>query len=141
MRIKTRLSKIDAKIRNMLDNITRANRDSIDTRVGELTIERQRLERKLETLQQLARSQIECRELIAETSTFVDSLGQSLTQGPLERRQAVIRRCLDHIVIDRDKGELRITLRTLPAASGGAQLAAATQTVLVSLDASPPGLK
>ena len=41
---------IDKKVRNMLDNLTAATRAVIDTRIGELTLERQRLEAKLASL-------------------------------------------------------------------------------------------
>ena len=132
VKIRSRLRTIERKVRNMLDNITAANRELIDTRVGELSLERERLERKLESLAHLVLSQEEGEELRAEVIRFVAALERSLTEGPLDRRQAAIRRCVDQIVIDRDSRAVRISLRRLPIAPGGSS-AAATEEITVEL--------
>ena len=136
--IKSRLRTIDKKIRAMLDNITKTNRDLIDTRIGELSLERERLESKLESLAHLALSQEEQEQIIAETSRFIASLPSSLTERPLDDRQAAIRRCVDGIVVDRTDGTLRIELRTVPTVAGGS-LAPSTETVLVGLNGHTSG--
>ena len=136
-RIKSRLRTIDKKIRNMLDNITATNRELIDTRIGELSPERERLEAKLESLAHLAFSRDEQDEAIAETRRFVASLPSLLTERPLEDRRAAIRRCVDRIVVDRANHTLTIELRRVPAVAGGS-LAPDTEKVLVALNGAWP---
>ncbi len=136
-RMKSRLRTIDKKLRNMLDNITAANRDLVDTRIGELSLERERLESKLESLANLTFSQKEQEEIIAETSRFIGALPSLLTGGPLEDHQAAIRRCVEQIVVDRANSTLKIELRKVPTIAGGA-LAPATDRVLVRLNGARP---
>ena len=131
--IKSRLRTIDKKIRTMLDNITNTNRDLIDTRIGELSLERERLESKLESLAHLALSQEEQEQIIAETSRFIASLPSSLTKSPVDDRQAAIRRCVDGIVVDRTRGTATIEVRRVPTVAGGS-LAPSTEKVLVGLN-------
>ncbi len=109
----------------MIDNITATNRELIDDRVGELTLERERLEQKLESLTHLLLTKEESEEIIAETARFVAALKSSLTDGPLDQRQGAIRRCVEQIVVNRNEGLCRITLRRIPT-TAGESLAAAT---------------
>ena len=136
-RMKSRLRTIDKKLRNMLDNITAANRDLVDTRIGELSLERERLESKLESLANLTFSQKEQEEIIAETSRFIGALPSLLTGEPLEDHQAAIRRCVEQIVVDRANSTLKIELRKVPTIAGGS-LAPATDRVLVRLNGACP---
>ncbi len=136
-RMKSRLRTIDKKLRNMLDNITAANRDLVDTRIGELSLERDRLESKLESLANLTFSQKEQEEIIAETSRFIGALPSLLTGGPLEDHQAAIRRCVEQIVVDRANSAVKIELRKVPTIAGGS-LAPATDRVLVRLNGARP---
>ncbi len=125
VRFKARLRAIDKKVRTMIDNITATNRELIDDRVGELTLDRERLEQKLESLTHLLLSKEESEEIIAETARFVAALKSSLTDGPLDQRQGAIRRCVERIVVNRNEGQCRITLRRIPT-TAGESLAAAT---------------
>ncbi len=125
VRFKTRLRAIDKKVRTMIDNITATNRELIDDRVGELTLERERLEQKLESLTHLLLSKEESEEIIAETARFVAALKSSLMNEPLDQRQGAIRRCVEQIVVSHNEGQCRITLRRIPT-TAGESLAAAT---------------
>ncbi len=60
-----------------------------------------------------------------------------LTDGPLEDRQAAIRRCVDRIVVDRTNRTLTIELRRVPTVAGGS-LAPDTEKVLVALNGACP---
>ena len=121
----------------MIDNITATNRELIDDRVGELTLERERLEQKLESLTHLLLSKEESEEIIAETARFVAALKSSLTNEPLDQRQGAIRRCVEQIVVNRNEGQCRITLRRIPTIAGES-LAAATAERLARF---PPAKK
>ncbi|MCH7545267.1 MAG: recombinase family protein [Planctomycetes bacterium] len=128
--IKSQVRKIDRKVRNLLDNITARNKNLADVRLSELTQEREQLEDQLESLENLAITEEECQELITETAGFIASLRISLSDNPLDRRQAAIRRCVDGIVIDLDRNELRLSLRKLPMIFGGS-LTTLTETITI----------
>ncbi len=130
VRFKARLRAIDKKVRTMIDNITATNRELIDDRVGELTLERERLEQKLESLTHLLLSKEESEEIIAETARFVAALKSSLTDGPLDQRQGAIRRCVEQIVVNRNEGQCRITLRRIPTTAGESLAAATAERVV-----------
>lgn len=66
-----------------------------------------------------------------ETERFVVALKSPLTDGPLDQRQAAVRRCVEQIVVSRNEGQCKITFRKIPTIAGES-LAAATdeRTVL-----------
>ena len=119
----------------MLDNITATNQDLIDTRVGELTLERERLEAKLESLVHLTFSDDEVDEVIEETKRFAASLRSLLREGSLEDQQTAARRCVVGIVVDRNNDSLGMELRRVPTV-GGTSLGPETDRVIVVLDGS-----
>ncbi len=141
-KLESRLKRIDTTTRNLLDNITKANRQLVDRRLEELNKERERLETQIESLERLALTEAEVHDLVAETARFVACLEPSLREGPLDQRQAVVRRCVDQIVIDREKHEAKIEVRVLPSIVGG-PVAAVTEAVAVKLPevrrGRPPG--
>ena len=114
-----------------------ANRELIDDRVGELTLERERLEQKLESLTHLLLSKEESEEIIVETARFVAALKSSLTDGPLDQRQAAIRRCVEQIVVNRKEGQCKTTFRKIPIIVDGS-LVVATQDVETQLQCAEP---
>ncbi len=99
--------------------------------------ERERLEQKLESLTHLLLSKEESEDIIAETARFVAALKSSLTDGPLDQRQAAIRRCVEQIVVSRNEGRCRITFRKIPMIVGGS-LVVATQDVEAQLQCAGP---
>ena len=116
------------------------NRELIDDRVGELTLEHERLEQKLESLTHLLLSKEEREEIIAETARFVAALRSSLTDGPLDQRQGAIRRCVEQIVVNRNEGHCRVTLRRIPTIAGESLAAAIDERVVqfgATVDGSP----
>ena len=141
-KLESRLKRIDTTTRNLLDNITTTNRQLVDQRLEELNKERERLETQIESLERLALTEAEVHDLAAETARFVACLEPSLREGPLDQRQAAVRRCINQIVIDREKHEAKIEVRVLPASVGG-PVGAATETVDVKLPevrrGRPPG--
>ncbi len=84
----------------------------------------------------MALTEAEVHDLATETARFVACLEPSLRDGPLDQRQAAVRRCIDQIVIDREKHEAKLEVRVLPAIVGG-PVGAATETVVVGL----PGVR
>ncbi len=95
-----------------------------------MTLKRDRLEQKLESLTNLLLSKEEREEIIVETARFVAVLKSSLTNGPLDQRQAAIRRCVEQIVVNRNEVLCKITFRKIPTITGES-LAAATEEKLI----------
>ncbi len=127
-RLKSRIRKIDRRVRDLLDNISEANRAMANARLSELADEREQLDEQLESLEHLAITEEENQEMVAEMIGFMASLRSSLIDGQLDRRQTIIRRCIDGITVDLDSQQLRLTIRRLPTINGGS-VTAATETV------------
>lgn len=124
-------------IANLLDNITSVNRALVDARIVELTREQDRLEERLSAIDHMTLSQRHRLEVEEELKAFLNDLQRILPADdaatvppPPDVRQAAIRRCIDHIVIDHIKQEARVTTRQVPVldASLGRE---ATETITV----------
>ncbi len=126
-----RLSRLDGTTRNLLDNITAANRDLVDQRLAELDEKRKHLEAELEFLEHHALTEAEVAETVRQTARFAASLGSTLQQGPLAERQAAVRRCVKRIVIAAEERRLRIDLHVLPSGLAG-PAPGSTETVTVT---------
>ena len=83
-----RLSRLDRTTRNLLDNITAANRELVDRRLAELDEKRKHLEAELESLEHNALTEAEVAETVRQTARFAASLGSTLGKGrsPSARR-------------------------------------------------------
>ncbi len=132
-RLLSRIKRVDKTTRNLLDNITDTNRKLVDQRLKELTKDREQIEATIESLEYQAISEIELTELVSETVEFINSLELSLCKGPLDERQATIRRCVDEILIDRDELEAKISLHVLPTIAVGFKKSAMTEQITVDL--------
>ena len=126
-----RLSRLDRTTRNLLDNITAANRELVDRRLAELDEKRKHLEAELESLEHNALTEAEVAETVRQTARFAASLGSTLRQGPLAERQAAERRCVKRIAVDADDRRLRIDLHILPGGLDGPG-PGSTETVTVT---------
>lgn len=65
-----RLSRLDGTTRNLLDNITAANRDLVDRRLAELAEKCKHLEAELESLEHHALTKAEVAETVRQTARF-----------------------------------------------------------------------
>lgn len=118
-KLRQRLADIDQTVRNLLDNITAANRELVDQRLLELAGERRAVEEKIDSMRGLALTAAQTRELVDHTARFIAGLKDALSSAPLDQRQAAIRRCVDDIQIDHAHGELDLVIRKLPLVAGG----------------------
>jgi len=137
--LRKRIRDIDRTMRAMLDNLTKTNRDLVDTRIEELTKEREPLEAKLDSLKHLVMGEEERRDMIGQSAKFISGLKQALIETPLDERQATIRRCIDDITINFEQQNVRIAIRKLPAITGGCRGPAAgeVESINVALSVSP----
>jgi DNA invertase Pin-like site-specific DNA recombinase len=112
--VESELGGLEATIRNLLDNITPANRAMVDRRLGELAFERRGLEHRVEGLDTLAVAHACADAAVSETAAFLQRLPDLLRSDDPEERQAAIRRCVEGVVIDRDAGRAVVAVRRVP---------------------------
>lgn len=112
------LDKVETSIGNLLDNITAANRESVDRRLAQLNKERERLVEKTESLQRLTLSQGELKSIVDDVGKLLRTLGPTLREGDLGERQAAMRRCVKEIVVDRTRRKALLSMRLLPTVVG-----------------------
>lgn len=112
------LDRVETSIGNLLDNITAANRESVDRRLAQLNKERERLVEKSESLQRLTLSQGELKSIVEDVGRLLRTLEPTLREGDLGERQAAMRRCVKEIVVDRTRRKAVLSMRVLPTVVG-----------------------
>jgi len=92
-------------MRNLLDNLTAANRVLVDQRLVELSSEREALQQRADTLERMVLSQAELDQTVREARRFLADLPATLATDGQDLRQAALRRCVSPItVILRESG-------------------------------------
>lgn len=115
------MAKLEATSRRLLDNITPGNRESVERRLSEIDQERTALTAQVDSLDRLALSKAEIRDLIDETAAFIARLEPTLREGPLHERQTSMRKCVQAIELDKSRGVIHINVRPLPMPVQAAQ--------------------
>ncbi len=100
----------------MLDNITADNREFVDSRLQELSAQRQQLAARLEELERLSGSQQDICAAANEAGEFLGSLALTFERGYPQDKLCAMRQCIHKIVIDKPGGSMRLAIRELPAA-------------------------
>ncbi|MCI0364737.1 MAG: hypothetical protein L0219_12720 [Phycisphaerales bacterium] len=93
-RVEQDRQKIESTIANLLDNITRANRDLADQRLAELRREREELQMRASELERLAAQHEHVDAIVHEASKFLSSLEFTLRHGMPEERKTTLRQCI-----------------------------------------------
>ena len=127
-RAQREFSKIQTTINNLLDNITSANREFVDQRLGELRQQKYQLEARLEELDQLSLSQIEINSIISDSMKFIAGLEFILREGFPQDKLVSLRQCVKKISINKPAGDVKIAIYLVP--TGNMQV---TQEFKVSL--------
>lgn len=112
------LARIDGAIRTLLDNLTARNREHVDRRIAALEAGRQEAQDRVERIARQALDERETRRVAESAAEFLATLPHRLTNGPLERRVAAVRRCVRRVVVDSEKRTADIEMWTVPAESG-----------------------
>lgn len=99
-RVREALSRVESTVPRLLDNIPPATREAVEGR--------------LEELERVARSKAEVRALADETGLFAATLGPTLRSGPLEGRQAALRRCVEGVELDHAARSAVVRVRAVP---------------------------
>lgn len=127
-----RLRKLEAKVRNLLDNITTRNRELVDRRLEELDRERESIERRIEAIDQQAMSAADVDEIAAETAEFLKTLNHTLGNGDPDERKAALRRCVHQIVIRAESGAANVMVHPIPT-GGSSHYDDAAQELRINL--------
>jgi hypothetical protein len=112
-RVRRDLARIDDKVRRVLDGATPVTQAAVERRYQELEAERAQLTARLESLERLAVSRAEIRDLTEETAGFLARLEAALREGPLHERQGALRRCVVGVEFD-GRGTLTAEVRVVP---------------------------
>jgi len=113
-RAESELERAGGIINNLLDNITETNREYVDTRLNELTQQKQQLEARIEELDRLSLSQAEVETIAADAMQFLSGLEYTLHQGLPQEKLVALRRCIEKIEINKPSGIVRLTVRSVP---------------------------
>ncbi len=101
-------------IDNLLDNITRTNREHVDKRLNELNKQRQQLETRLEELKRLNMSQDEIKALVNDAIQFISGLEFTLTQDLPQEKLVALRQSIEKIHINKPVNDIKILIREVP---------------------------
>ncbi len=114
-RAQRELNKINKTINNLLDNITSANREFVDQRLGELKQQKYQLEARLEELDRLSLSRDEINSIVSDSMKFLAGLEFVLQQGLPQEKLVALRQCIEKISINKPAGTVKMTVRSVPA--------------------------
>ncbi len=130
-RVQEETKRIGGIIDNLLDNITETNRDFVDTRLRQLTAQRQQLESRLEELDRLSLSQDEIKAIVTNSMKFLASLAFTLREGLPQEKLVALRQCIDRIHNNKPASKIKLAFRFIPSAS-----LAGSATISRDMDAS-----
>jgi hypothetical protein len=114
-RAHSELKNIDKTINNLLDNITSANRQFVDRRLGELQQEKLKLEFRLEELDRLSLSRDEINGIVSDSMKFLAGLEFVLREGVPQEKLVALRQCIEKISIDKPAGQIKLAIYLVPA--------------------------
>lgn len=110
-------------IRNLMLAIERgAGLESLLERLEELEREGKMLAARQQALQAESRTQISMAEASSQVAEFVLNFDREFEKAPIQERKLLIQRCIEEIVVDRDKNIARFHVRRIPAVMPQIQL-------------------
>ncbi len=113
-RAQRELDKISKTINNLLDNITSANREFVDQRLGELRQQKHQLEARLEELDRLSLSRDEINSIVSDSMKFLAGLEFVLREGVPQEKLVALRQCVEKISVDKPKGRITLAIYLVP---------------------------
>ncbi|TKJ33057.1 MAG: hypothetical protein CEE38_21500 [Planctomycetes bacterium B3_Pla] len=113
-RAQRKLDKISKTINNLLDNITSANREFVDRRLGELKQQKHQLEARLEELDQLSLSRDEINSIVSDSMRFLAGLEFVLREGVPQEKLVALRQCVEKISVDKPNGKITLAIYLVP---------------------------
>jgi len=113
-RAQRELSTISKTISNLLDNITSANREFVDQRLGELKKQKHQLQTRLEELDRLSLSRDEINNIVSDSMKFLAGLEFVLGEGVPQEKLVALRQCIENISVDRPNGRITLAIYLVP---------------------------
>lgn len=92
---------IGKTIKNLLDNITPANREPTDRRLLELAEQWQQLEGRLGELDRLSFTQTQISAIVSDAQEFMSGPESTLRQGLPQEKSCALRQCIERVSIDK----------------------------------------
>jgi hypothetical protein len=105
---------IDKTVNNLLDNITSANREFVDRRLGELQQHKLQLEARLEELDRLSLSRDEINSIVSDSMKFLAGLEFVLGEGLPQEKLVALRQCIREITVDKPSGRIALAIFLVP---------------------------
>jgi DNA invertase Pin-like site-specific DNA recombinase len=121
-RLDAQTRQIETKIANLLDHVTAANRDLVDERLELLRRDRAGFDARREELALLASRQTAVQDQVRELARFLDGLEFTLRHGLNVEQMAALRRCVEHVTVDRQAGTGTVSLRSLVQGGSGGRI-------------------
>jgi hypothetical protein len=118
-RARSQLASLDTTARRLLDNITAGTQALVEKRLREIESERAALRTKAESLERLSLSKSEVRSTTDEVHRFIRGLNAALRSGPLEHRQATIRRSVETVRYEHAQRRAFLRVRSVPLLGTG----------------------
>jgi hypothetical protein len=113
-RAQRQLNKIEKTVNNLLDNITSANREFVDRRLGELQQDKHQLETRLEELDRLSLSRDEINSIVSDSMKFLAGIEFVLRKGVPQEKLVAMRQCIEKISIDKPAGQIKLAVYLVP---------------------------
>ena len=113
-RAQRELNKISKAINNLLDNITSANREFVDRRLGELKQQKFQLEARLEELDGLSLSRDEINSIVSDSMKFLAGLEFVLREGVPQEKLVALRQCVEKITVDKPNEKIALSIYLVP---------------------------
>ncbi len=122
--VRKRLAEIPRKADALLELITAANREFIDAKLVSLREERESLQARLAEAEAHKATTGRVDAVAADVLTILSEFENAFKKGPLEEQKALIRRFVQEIALDAEKGRAVVRIRKFPlptsAGSGNA---------------------
>ena len=116
MQCQAELDEINLTVRNLLDNITAANRGFADVRLSELSSEKDGLVAELAQVDRQTISDAQVQRDVADEHRFLNDLPALLVSEDHVARQGAVRRCVDGIRIAGDGRTAALSIhQSMPA--------------------------
>jgi hypothetical protein len=114
-RAQRELSKIDKTINNLLDNITSANREFVDRRLGERQQLKLQLQTRFEELDRLSLARDEINSIVSDSMKFLAGLEFILREGLSQEKLVALRQCIEKISVNKPGGQIKLAIYLVPA--------------------------
>ncbi len=105
---------IEAKIYNIIDNISPATREFADKRVTQLKDELARIALELEHLEVAEARKADIDAMLPELMEYMKDFGRVYTEGTVEEKRTFLRAFIRRVELDPETGKGRLEIFSLP---------------------------